>query len=205
MQVTTDQELDDALAETARLEAKLDTLENQCNNEIAAAKSATQAKAVTLVDGSAVRIPDRIRELYEGIAEYCRANKDTLIPNPKEKKSKAFTHGEIGWRAKRKSVQDVPTKEAEEAQQTLIKRMITAVITLFMTISIKGLKAIRADRLFNVKIEIKKAAVLDLYQNEQITEEQLEILGLKVTGGEDELWIKASSVTVSPHASAQNH
>lgn len=203
MQVTSEKELDAALQEWGGLVAQLSTIANEANGRIEVIKREAQDAAVTKVDGLlTVAIPERIEQLKAACVEYCTANKAVLIPDPTKIKSRKFTHGEIGFRKVPKSIAD--DAEAVEKRDGLLKRLITVVINALKRFKLLDGVKVKADRLYTIGVSVNRTAVLEAFEKGEITAEQLNELGLKVTGGHDGLWIKPATVTVTPHPGPQS-
>lgn len=201
MVVTTESELDAALAEMGVLNQLQHGLQAECNVEIESVKKRFQEMSFAiLADGSRMPIPERLNQLETAITAFCAEKKAELIPDPKKKKSKLFTHGTIGWRAGKATIQDIP--EAEAVRTGIVMKLINAVINCLAKITAAGIRGLTADRVFSVEIKLNRPAILKLVDDAQITPKQLEKLGVKYVEGEDKLWIQAAEVTVSPHAGA---
>lgn len=202
MEINSESELDAALQEWGTLKARLDTISNTTNELIEACKRRGQEAAVCKVDDLVeMPIPARITELETACYTFAKANVATLIPNPKKVKSRELTHGAVGLAKKRNSVVEI-AEGGDEVRAGILKRLITVVINCLKRVKLIPECAIKAAQLFNVKIEVNKTSVLDLFGKQQITDEQLATLGYKVDGGYDVLWIEPTAVKVTPHAGA---
>lgn len=186
-------ELDQALAALAELNAKETKINATLNHKLAEVRESYKDKFKVPVDGGEAELQDVRSTIVSAITTYCEEHRDQLLVDGK--KSIELTHGKIGWRKGKDEVAELPQTEAEAAKGVLVY-----VLGVCQT-ALHGLKKIftKLPLLDVIRIDIKwdKQQLLKRFDDKQITDSQLTKAGLSITRGVDKFYCEPKTEAVT--------
>lgn len=91
-----DDDVDRGLLEMSWLGSLVATAQAECEREIEAAKEKFKQRTKVKIGGVEFAAADRLSEVEDAVAAYCRNHREELLPDGK--KSRKFPHGNIAWK-----------------------------------------------------------------------------------------------------------
>lgn len=199
--IETDDDLDLVLYELSYLRAVNQSIDARINEQIEAIKQEHEGKKVVFQtvdpDGGTnglITIDNRLEQLNTVATKYCKANKKKMIQGTK--KTKKFPHGSISFNKQRDAVgyqKGVDVEESFEKLDELMKTSLVQTIAAWLK-SICLFGKDKEARLLAEVIELKPkynfTKLKDAYDEERLTDEHLNQLGLKYHKGLDKVIVK---------------
>lgn len=189
-----------AVAEIAWIDARGTELRGECQKLIAALEDRYLAKMVCDVDGVEVSLVDRRKTLEGAVREYCDAHRTELLGD--EKKSRAFTHGLLGYR---KSPDSIDFSEGYDRSAFL--KIVDGACQLIKKVTALAAKTylfrrIPVETFLEIDYRLDKTRVKRALEDGVINENQLKALGLELRPGTDQFYLKVNAYPVQREASA---
>lgn len=179
-------DLEKALEELAALDTRGKSLDAARDAELDRIRSQCESVKLVPVGRKEIPIADRRAALYSAVEAYCSASREDLLGDGK-KKSRKLAAGEIGWRAKRKSVSFAEGQDEKSVLKTFEKRDVSKLLNKCLA-SIKWFAG-HMGIFLKIKLSLDKTGVLKAYESGDISEKCLQEAGLTIAGGEDEFYV----------------
>jgi len=192
-QITSRQELDDALAELSAIDTRKRKLAAELKKSIEHAKNGCEALQLVKVGRSTVSFSDRSKELQAAVEAYCNAHRDELLEAGK--KSLELTHATISWRQLPKSIGFVDGVDEAAVlakfEQRSLSKIVRACLATIAWISTN------LGQFLSVSFSLDKKRILQGVTDGTITDEDLAEAGLVISGGDDKFGLKLSEYSVA--------
>lgn len=189
-----------ALEELSWIDAEANRIAAECQRDVAAVKAKHEAQMTIVVDGQDVPLPDRRAALAEAVEAYCDKARGQLLEG--EQKSRAFTHGTVGWRKSPPRIEWLPNKS-----ETTLLDWVQRACNLATKVREAAAKCfpfvkLPADLFFDLKIVLNKPRVKKARELAQVSDKQLRDMGLKYAVGDEAFYIDVNDYPVQREASA---
>lgn len=195
-EITSDQELNEALHEIGMLKAHGERQTAVFKLKLAELSDELQRSLKVSVQNEKKRedleIVDHVKALEAAIEDYAKENRDKLLE--KGKKSREFTHGKIAWVSVREGIEYVKGCDSKSAIKKL--ESTTQILAKFLKLmaSVFFVGKLPLSLICEPKITLSTKKALEAYQQKKLTKRDLRNFDMKVVGGG-----KAERFEVKPH------
>ena len=191
---------DEALRELGEMDRIEAAAVARCNQAIEPIRLECEGRLYREVDGVSVKFADRRVALQQDLEAFAVSNRKTLFD---EKKSIDLNHGTIGFRLSKPSIEVVEADEEGQAsvwngvKERIVKALIKALCALRL-----GVGKVSAA-LINVSVAPNKTAALARLKAQEVTEAQLEKIGLRYVPAEDRFFCEPKAELIGSHESSE--